>query len=429
MAGTMNTWLTPYPLSISANTCPVDDTRTSGETTIEALAMSINLSELRPRSRPAGISGRASFPLPEALQRYVERARASLAEPFVGLTTDGQVMPGLFRLERSGVSAQPLLDAADAFVESLSPEQRGWVSFPIDSSEWRAWSNISPYLLRHGVCLESLSDAQRDLALGLVKESLSSAGFQTARDVMRLNETIAEMTGRFHEYGEWLYWLSIFGTPSSREPWGWQIDGHHLILNCFVLGDQVVTTPQFMGSEPVYAEQGKYAGTRVFEREESIGFDFMRGLSAEQQARATVGMQLPLDAVATAPHDNIRVPYEGLPCADLSAAQQSALVDLISLYIARLPPGHAAVRLAEIQHYAADTYFAWIGACDDAAPFYYRIHSPVVWIEFDHQIGIALDNDVPSRNHVHTIVRTPNGNDYGHDLLRQHYQRHHARRS
>ena len=24
--------------------------------------------------------------------------------------------------------------------------------------------------------------------------------------------------------------------------------------------------------------------------------------------------------------------------------------------------------------------------------------------------------------HVHTVVRTPNGNDYGIDLLRQHYQ-------
>jgi len=56
------------------------------------------------------------------------------------------------------------------------------------------------------------------------------------------------------------------------------------------------------------------------------------------------------------------------------------------------------------------------------SPFYYRIHSPVILIEFDHQRGIALDNDEPSHNHIHTLVRTPNGNDYGKDLLRQHYQ-------
>src|SRR5919199_662126 len=100
---------------------------------------------------------------------------------------------------------------------------------------------------------------------------------------MRLNETIAEITGRFHEYGEWLYWLSVFGEPSASQPWGGQIDGHHLILNCFVLGDQVVMTPQFMGSEPVYAKTGKHAGTRVFEVEEAQGFGFMRALSADQQ--------------------------------------------------------------------------------------------------------------------------------------------------
>ena len=41
----------------------------------------------------------------------------------------------------------------------------------------------------------------------------------------------------------------------------------------------------------------------------------------------------------------------------------------------------------------------------------------------DHQRGIAFDNDAPSRQHIHTVVRTPNGNDYGRDLLRQHHAR------
>jgi hypothetical protein len=385
--------------------------------------MSIKLSELRPRPRPALISGREPFPLPEGLLRYVERAKANLAEPFVGLTTHGQVVPGLFRIEPTGVSCQPLVEAAAAFLEALSPEQRATACFPIDSSAWRAWSNLSPYLLRHGVLLEGLNEAQRDRALALVRESLSQAGYETARGVMRLNETIAEITGRFHEYGEWLYWLSVFGRPSSAEPWGWQIDGHHLILNCFVLGDQVVMTPHFMGSEPVYAEQGKYAGTRVFEVEEAQGFAFMRGLSTQQQARATVGRQLPMDVVATAPHDNLRLPYAGIAYPDLTDRQRTRLVDLIEVYVGRLRPGHAEVKLAEVKRHLAETHFAWIGACDEEAAFYYRIHSPVVLIEFDHQVGIALDNDVPSRNHIHTLIRTPNGNDYGQDLLRQHYLR------
>jgi hypothetical protein len=56
--------------------------------------------------------------------------------------------------------------------------------------------------------------------------------------------------------------------------------------------------------------------------------------------------------------------------------------------------------------------------------FIYRIHSPVLLIEFDHQGPIALGNSGPTRNHIHTVVRTPNGNDYGKDLLRLHYLQH-----
>lgn len=56
--------------------------------------------------------------------------------------------------------------------------------------------------------------------------------------------------------------------------------------------------------------------------------------------------------------------------------------------------------------------------------FYYRIHSPVIFIEFDHQGPVALPGprNVAIRDHIHSVVRTPNGNDYGKDLLRQHYE-------
>lgn len=40
------------------------------------------------------------------------------------------------------------------------------------------------------------------------------------------------------------------GTPSATEPWGFQFDGHHLVINYFVLGHQVVMSPCFWGSEP-----------------------------------------------------------------------------------------------------------------------------------------------------------------------------------
>jgi hypothetical protein len=100
------------------------------------------------------------------------------------------------------------------------------------------------------------------------------------------------------------------------------------------------------------------------------------------------------------------------------------LQGLLGIYTLRLRPGHAEVRWAEAKHHLDETHFVWIGPFDATSPFYYRILSPVILVEFDHQSGIVYDNDMPSRDHIHTVVRTPNGNDYCRDLLRQHYARH-----
>jgi hypothetical protein len=183
----------------------------------------------------------------------------------------------------------------------------------------------------------------------------------------------------------------------------------------------MVLTPNFMGSEPVEAKFGKYQGTRVFAAEEARGFAVMKALSEEQRQRATIGTNLPFDVYATAFNDNLVMPYQGIAYPDMTPEQRELLLHLIDLYVGRIRPGHAAIRFAEVKNHIAETRFAWIGACDEVSPFYYRVQNPVVLIEFDHQPGIALDNDAHTRNHTHTLVRTPNGNDYGKDLLRQHY--------
>ena len=120
--------------------------------------------------------------------------------------------------------------------------------------------------------------------------------------------------------------------------------------------------------------------------------------------------------------DNRIVPYEGLKGDALSTAQRRNLVDLIDNYLKPLPPGPRAARMAEIERHLADTHFCWIGGFSETSAFYYRVQSPVIFIEFDHHAGVFLTNEQPAKFHVHTIVRTPNGNDYGIDLLRLHYR-------
>jgi hypothetical protein len=363
------------------------------------------------------------FELPPRLKPMLDRAAAGLAEPFRGIA-GGEFAPPLFALAGTGVSLAPLVEAARAFLAALAPAQRQAAMFAIGDEAWRQWSNIHPWLMRHGVCLADLDGNQREAALALLRESLGSAGDRSARDVMRLNEHALEITGKPEEYGEWLYWVSIFGTPAPAEPWGWQIDGHHLNINCFVLGDQLVLTPSFMGSEPVLARSGKYAGTRVFAAEEERGYALMRSLSAAERVRATIGTDLPSELLTAAFNDNRRIEPAGIRYDELPPEGRERLEALIATYTGRLRAGHAEIRWAEAKRHLAATRFAWIGAFDDASPFYYRIQSPVILVEFDHQSGIVYDNDKPSRDHIHTVVRTPNGNDYGKDLLRQHYARH-----
>jgi len=383
--------------------------------------MTETVREFRPRERRGG-NALKPFPLPEVLQKMLDRGKAEMAQPLKGVTTNGEPIHGLFPIQKTGIPLTDVYEAAQLFLKTLTPEQRQTASFDLDTGPWRAWHNMHVFMIRHGASMNDMTDVQRDAALGLLRASMSAAGFQVARDVMKLNEHICEVTNRPGEYGEWFYWMSIMGTPSLDQPWGWQIDGHHLIINCFVMDDQIVLTPNFMGSEPVEAKFGKHKGVRVFDKEEAEGYALMNGFSAEQRSQATISKKLPFDVFGTAFNDNIVIPDQGLHYNDMMPEQREKLLQLIAIYTNRIRPGHAEIRFNEVKQHIAKTRFAWIGEVNDVDPFYYRIFNPVILIEFDHQIGIAYDNDDPTRNHIHTLVRTPNGNDYGKDLLRQHYQ-------
>lgn len=367
------------------------------------------------------------FELTPRQHKLVDMARAGMAEPFRGISGAGPVDQGLVPAAVSGASLAPLLEAARAFLASLDARQRSAACLAIDDEAWRQWSNFHPWLIpRNGICLADLSHGQREAALALMRETMSGAGYQTARDVMRLNEHALEITGKPEEYSEWYYWVSIFGTPSPNGPWGWQIDGHHLNVNCLVVGDQLVMTPTLMGSEPVLARFGKYSGLRVFATEEEQGHALMSALSPEARAQATIGAVLPWEVFAGAFNDNRHIEPGGIPYADLPKEGRERLEALLATYIGTIRPGHSELRWAEAKRHLSDTHFAWIGGFDDTSPFYYRILSPVILVEFDHQPGIVFDNDMPSRDHIHTLVRTPNGGDYGKDLLRQHHLQWHT---
>lgn len=351
-------------------------------------------------------------------------SRQATAEPFKGVTTNGNSVPGLFKIQASGVSTEPVRTAAEAYLASLSEDQRQKTLFQIDDSEWRKWDNRH-FAARQGVGFRDMTDTQRNLGFDLFKASLSAKGLKKTRDIMRLNETLGELKGNFSDFGDDLYWITIMGKPSATKPWGWQLDGHHVIINYFVLGDQVVMTPTFMGSEPIRALSGKYKGTVVLQDEQNKGLALVSSLNESQMSKARIKSEKgPTDTLSEAYRDNLVLDYAGIRASELNGRQKKLLLAVINEYVANMKRGHAATKMEEVNLHLDQTYFAWIGDTDSDAVYYYRIHSPVILIEFDHQRPIGLGRSrVPTHNHIHTVVRTPNGNDYGKDLLKQHYEK------
>ncbi len=365
--------------------------------------------------------------------------RAVLDDPFIGITTNGEAEQGLFPIKSTGVSTEPIQDAVSTFLSSLSDAQRAKCTFPSEDEEWRKWHNIELYE-RQGIALFELDEQQLKLAFEILGTALSADGVTKSKNIMAMEAYLKEISTQLgnlnkkglERLGADKYWFTFMGTPSQSEPWGWQLDGHHLIVNFFVLADQVVMTPTFMGSEMTYIEEGPNVGIRTFVDEGKKALALYRSLDQDQKALATLlEEKTRAYSLAEAFRDNEIIPYAGLPAKGLNKQQMSLLVDLIEEYVGNMADAHARIKMEEVLSQLDYTWFSWVGGSEDDDVFYYRIQSPVIMIEYDHHPPVFIVNKGepkkgPVNWHVHTVVRTPNGNDYGKDLLRQHLEKHHS---
>ena len=357
---------------------------------------------------------------------FTRGAANAIGQPFRGVATSDGIIEGLFPIKGTSVSSRPVREAADRFLATLNTSELSRSHFAINDPEWRDWSNVDVGIFsRRGISLEEMSGDQKSAAWALLEEALSAEGVEQARSIMRTEQRLLELNSAPIRYGEEKYYLTFMGIPSEVDPWGFQLDGHHLIINYFVLGDQVVMTPAFWGGEPVVTEYGRYAGNAVLQEEQNLGLELMQSMSSSQLSEVTLSPdKVRNNQVAAANQDNLTLDYEGLPGSEMDSSQKLKLLGVIRSYVGALREPHAEITMDEIGQHIDGTYFAWIGSVADDAVFYYRIHNPVILIEFDHQapVGTLQKNSpgVPSRDHIHTVVRTPNGNDYGKDLLAQH---------
>jgi hypothetical protein len=338
----------------------------------------------------------------------------------------GTVRPGLFKLQDEGVPIDDIVSATNNLLSQLTAEQSAAVRHHIDSPEWRTWSNPEFLLSHKGIRLDEVTPQIRDGVMAVLQVTLSPEGYAKAVGAMRVNGFLGDLVESPAVMNEFSYNFALFGEPSTTAPWGFSFYGHHLCLNIFLYKTQMIASPWFTGAEPNMIDEGPYKGTRILEVEEELGLQLMQSLPQEQQKRAQTYKEMKDPAMPKgrwnhddqrhlcgAYRDNRIVAYEGILVSSMTPDQKSLVNGILNQYLLYLPQKARDMKLEDIASHFDETYFSWIGGFTDSDPFYYRIQSPVILVEFDHHSGVFLTNKEPAKFHIHTLLRTPNAGDYG----------------
>ncbi len=311
-------------------------------------------------------------------------------------------------------SIKAMTDAANAFLASLTPEQRQMASFPMDSDERLRWHFIpNESFPRKGVAFRAMNETQRSRAHDLLKAGLSQRGYMTASSIIELENVLRAMeNGRFAR-DPLDYQFTVFGTPGAKDAWGWRVEGHHLSLHFTIAGGSVVaTSPQFTGANPAEVRDGPRKGLRVLAPLEDIARTLVTSLDERQREAAIIEGAAPNDIVTSNKLDISPLAPTGVAASALTPAQRNTLNELITAYASLMADDLAADRLAGVKAASPDALsFAWAGPLEKGAKHYYRVQGPTFLIEYDN-----TQND---GNHVHAVWRDFKG-DFGRDLLREH---------
>jgi hypothetical protein len=306
--------------------------------------------------------------------------------------------------------------AAKQFLDSLTPEEKAKAIFTMDDEERGNWF-FTP-VPRKGLQLREMTVAQQHLATALMAAGLSQQGLIKAETIMSMEDVLKVMEkddGERRNPGK--YYFSIFGTPSDNGTWGYRVEGHHLSQNYTIANGHVVDAPSFFGSNPAEVREGPRKGVRLLAQEEDMGRALLESLDAKQKEVAIVEKAGYKEILTS---NKRKAALEGQPnglsASKMNAKQVEMLNDLLNVYANNVPEQMAMARMDMVKKAGKDMYFAWSGVAERGGPHYYRIQASTFLIEYDN-----TQNDA---NHIHTVWRDLN-NDFGADLLKQHYESSH----
>ena len=354
-------------------------------------------------------SAHLRLPAPSGLNHVVRPTSLLLLGLAVAVSTP---------LLRAHEAATEMVAAANTFLAALSADQKKQATYPLTDAERENW-NFVP-IERQGLPFKKMSTEQHALGLALLRTGLSHTGMARANAIISMELVLKELENGAARRDPTLYFVTIFGEPSADKSWGWRFEGHHLSFNFTIVdGRHVFFAPSFIGSNPAEVRKGPRKGERVLADEEDLGLQLVNSLDASQRKTAIFADEALKEIVTTNKKRVEPLTPVGIAAAQLKPAQREQLLQLVKVYLNRWRPELADEAFAKVTGAGLDKLtFAWAGGLDRSKQTYYRIQSPVILIEFDNFQG--------NGNHIHTTVRDFKG-DFGHDLLREHYAKAHAK--
>lgn len=341
---------------------------------------------------------------PQAIAQDDEPVTAKRAD----FVSDASFIVGTYTPAKRDHTPDAIASAATAFLESLGDELRKQAQSPLETQERRKWTNLPARPDADGVRLGDLTDDQVRSACNLMANLLSEQGYNKMRDIMLADDQLLNSDRPNPGFGTEKFSLVIFGKPSPKQPWAFQIDGHHVGVNIAIEGEAMTMSPSFIGTQPqMFTIAGK--SYRPFEHETDLAHSLVMSLSDEQIKKAVLG---PTRArIVTGPgNDNFVPESKGVSCATFDPSQKKTLLSLIQQWVGDLPPAQANRRMKQIESQLDQTTFSWNGGREPKSDMSYTIQSPSLIIEYACQDlgGDPLD-------HLHSVYRDPT-NEYGKQL-------------
>lgn len=318
-----------------------------------------------------------------------------------------------------------------AFRKSLSPELLSQGSTCLNNKRFYLWHNTPANSRgkRDGITYGVLSDNQLEAFKNILQLFLSEDGYQKVDEITVLSEGwLSEI--KSDTWNPSFYSIDMFGDPEKSGSWGFQLDGHHCVVNFLVNGDKVSIVPAFLGGEPA-KETFKGQAFDIFKDERDLALTLHNAMSSSEKEKAITTSSTRSLQVGPANRPGDPDPYigsydyskfeKGLKFSEMTETTQQNILLVMKEYVYNLDQKFADEWWSDINSNIEETYFVWIdnvAVPDQTSLFYYRIYNPYLWVEFNTEnVTGANKNTMAAWNHIHTITRIPdnpkNGGDYG----------------